>query len=326
MIKADKATSQIQQYIVDYSSDYAEKKLLSGKKLTELASKKYVDDISKAFNEMLLIYYLYGRLKINDILRAEIAKYDKKEADKIIFKQIQVKIPGEDEIINIKDYIGKQYRPNDAINNLLNQLEIREGDIYKTRLNKEQLLEKARKIGILSYSDFVNRVNTKLAVALDSGQPYSQFIKLLKADGVPGLKLNDLVKMDGYWLTTFRTNSASIFNLGYLDQRDEVKEFIEYEQFTSVFQIHPQCQELNGAVKPTGWFEEMGLIPPIFYNCSSYITAISKVRAEALNIKPTPGKNNIKANEGFGKVTTRTACNLPKSTESRLPKGYKKLL
>jgi len=328
MIRADKTVMPIIKYIADYSSDYAEKKLLSGKKLTELPSKKYVDDISKAFNEMMLIYYLYGRLKINESLKKEIAKYDKKEAEKIKFAEVRTVDEDTVNKDNISDYIGKQYRPNEAINNLINQLKLKDGNIYKTRLNKEQLLAKARKIGILSYSDFVARVNTKLLVALDSGTPYKEFIRLLKADQVPGMSLKDVVNMNGYWTTVARTNSSTIFHAGYLDQMEEVKEFIEYEQYNAVIKDHEQCKALDGIIRPVGEFEANGNTIPAGFNCTAYFSIVSKVRAEAQGIKETKNwDSSVKPDTGFGgKTTTKKVCNLPKDTEKRLPKNYKTLM
>ena len=61
------------------------------------------------------------------------------------------------------------------------------------------------------------------------------FIELLKADQVKGLSLKDAVQNNGFWSTTFRTNIATIFNAGYIDQKQEVKEYIAYEQYNANF-------------------------------------------------------------------------------------------
>jgi len=192
--------------------------------LTELPSQKYVDDISKSLDEMFKIYYIWGRKKVNEGLKKEIAKYDKKEADKIAFAD--------------SDLTGKEFRPDKAINALIEQLDLEAGNIFKSRLDPELLLDKVKKIAILSYSDYVKRVNTKLLVAIQTDQPYREFIKLLKADGIPGLSLKDAVDVKGYWNTVFSTNASTLFHAGYLDQVEEVKEFVAFEEYVAIIKDH----------------------------------------------------------------------------------------
>jgi hypothetical protein len=275
-----------------------------------------VNDISKALNEMFKIYYLYGRIKVKDGLKKEIAKYDKKEAEKITFAE--------------NKHTGKEFRPDQAINELIKELQTGEGNIYKTRLNVDLLLNKVKKIAILSYSDYVKRVNTKLLVALsDSKQPYKTFIKLLENDGIKDFALKDAVNVNGYWRTVFSTNLSTIFGAGFNDQRDELKEFIKGEEYIAIVKEHPVCKAQSGEIREIGGFAATGTEEPNGYNCTGYRKIISKVRAEAMNIKLTPKdkRTNVKPDEGFhGSNTVKKTNTLPKKTENRLPTGYIKLL
>lgn len=306
----------VQQAIVDYQQEYNIAKLLSGNKLTPLASKKYVNDISKSLEEMFKFYYISGRAKVNESLKKEIAKYDKKEAEKITFSEID-------------DVIGKEYRPKEAIKNLVNQLEIKEGEIYKTRLDIDLLLQKAKQIAILSYSDYVARVNTKLLVALEDykGTPYKKFIKLLESDQIKNMAVKDLVDVKGYWQTVFRTNVSTMFHAGYLDQVEEVKEYVAFEEYVALIREHEQCKALSGQVAKVGEFEANGNSIPSGYNCTAYFNIISKVRAKATGIKETKWDRSKRPGEGFGgKTNSKKVSELPKTVKNRLPSGYNKLL
>ena len=108
-----------------------------------------------------------------------------------------------------------------------------------------------------------------------------------------------------------------------------LKIFVAYEQFTAIIGDHAACKAQNGEIRRVGGFEATGTAPINGYNCTSYLTIISKVRAEALNIKALPESkwSKVSADRGFGgRTTTKKVSTLPKKTEKRLPSGYKKLL
>jgi len=269
------------------------------------------------------ITYLWARKETNDDLKKQLNKEDQK---KLEFVDIDDLLDVENR--PIEEFIGKQYRPDQAINELIKELELKSGNIYKTRLDIKKLLIKSKQIAILSYSDYVNRVNTKLSVAIQTGQPYKDFIKLVKSDGVPNMSLFDLVDNKGYWKTVFRTNMSTIFHGGYLDQVNELKEFIEYEEYNAIILNHEQCKSLNGVIRPVGEFEANGNSIPAGYNCTAFFTIVSKVVADANNIKATENWNEkVKPADGFGgKTTINKTSTLPKTVTKRLPAGWNNLI
>ena len=318
-----KFVTPLLEYIVTYTQIYNAKKLLSGKRLTNLPSKKYVNDIGNALNELFQITYLWARKEtVNDVKK----QLPKSEQEKIEFAEIEDY--GDPEKINIDDVTGKLYRQDKAINELINELKLQEGNIYLTRLDVDKQLEKSKQIAILSYSDYVNRVNTKLSVAIQTGQPYSTFIKLVKADKIPGFSLYDVVDNKGYWETVFKTNMATIFHAGYLDESSELKEFIAYETYNSINREHAQCAALTGVTRPIGEFEANGNTIPASWNCTAFFSITTKFTADKNNIKPTKNWNkNAKPDRGFGgRTTAKKTSTLPNSTKKRLPSGWTKVM
>ncbi len=246
---------------------------------------KYVNELSSLYLEMFTISELYGRKTIYDIIAKD---YDKKTVE----------------------FSEDDFTPSEAIQNLIDQMDIKQGTIYQTMLSKEK---KARIIAVLSYEDYIERLNTKLSNSLEDGKGYKDWLKEVKKDG-----LDKLVENKGYINTVYSTNISTSFNAGRIIESERLKEYIEFQQFTTQGSgVAEVCQSLSGEIREFGGFKD--LIPPLHFNCQSTIHIISKIRADIDNVKATPKsqQSNIKPDKGFGNpLAYRTK--LPKETMDRL--------
>ena len=216
------------------------------------------------------------------------------------------------------EFAEPDYTPTEAIQTLLDQLQLQTGDIFKTVLSEQR---KARIISVLSYTDFVERVNNIIISTMETGKGINDFRKQIKAQD-----LKELVQKKGYWDTVFRTNQSTAYNYGKYEEMQRLDKFIAYEQWTVVIDEFPTCQALNGEVREKGGFGS--LTPPLHFNCTSEIIPISKTIAEARNIKVTPKsqRTNLKPDKGFGGDPKKSFLTLPKSVTNRLPSNTPKNL
>jgi len=251
--------------------------------------------MSDLFSEMQIISYLWGRKSIYNT----IAKDNKAETI---------------------EFAEPDYTPTGAIETLLKQMQLKTGDIFKTVLSEQR---KARIISVLSYTDFVTRVNNIIINTLGSGKGLNEFKKQInKGD------LEKLVTKASYWETVFRTNQNTAYSYGNYEEMKRLDKFIAYEKYTVVIGDHPICKALKNEIREKGGFDST--FPPNGFNCTAEIIPISKRVAEARNIKPTPkskqNPNNIKPDKGFGTHPKKSFLTLPKSTTNRLPDDTPKYL
>ena len=266
-MKVDKLVKPLLDKIIKLNEEQAKKQLEDGLK-NPLPSEKYVNEIGKLFTDIKMITYLHGMLKTYDSIAKD---YDKKE--------LKFELLG-----------GEKITPIDAINDLIAQLGLKEGHIFETEM---LVSTKSRIEAVLSYTDFVDRVNTKLKSTLKDGESYREWYKALKEKD-----LIDLVQKKGYWETVYRTNISTAFSRGAYEERQRLSEYIAYDEWSTVIGVNPTCIKFNGQIREKGGF---GVIPPLHYNCTSEILPISKVRAKQRGLKVTNSSTTPKKS-GWGSI------------------------
>jgi len=284
-LKIDTLVKSLLDKIIKLNEDQARKQLENGLK-DALPDEKYVNEIGKLFTDIKMIAYLHGMLKTYDSIAKD---YDKKE--------LKFELLG-----------GAKITPANAIKDLILQLGLKEGHIFETEM---LVSTKSRIEAVLSYTDFVDRVNTKLKSTLKDGESYREWYKALDEK-----KLTDLVQKKGYWETVYRTNISTAFSRGAYEERQRLSEYIAYDEWVTVIGVNPTCIKFNGQVREKGGF---GVIPPLHYNCTSEILPVSKVRAKQRGIKITNSSVEPKKS-GWGSIGHNEFTYATKEQMQRLPK------
>ena len=256
---------------------------------------EYVNEMSTLLVQAQTLAMLFGQNEVYNIVAKD---YDSATVD----------------FMDIKEIDRSVFTPTEAIEELAKELQLEEGAIYETMLKSER---KARILSVLSYTDFVKRVNTNLKNVIATGGSYGSWYKGLKEDGI-----RNLVQKKGYWETVWRTNISTAFNSGTAIETERMKEYLQYQRYDTIIGEFPLCQFLTGQVRPLGGFGTSE--PSNHYNCTGTLTPITKIRVKADKIKMTPRRNwktNLKADKGFNVKPSTYLDKLPASTMKRLPKS-----
>ena len=169
----------------------------------------------------------------------------------------------------------------------------------------ERGLEKYEIISQLVYYDAYSALINTLEKTIETGETIKDWVDRLGKDDL--LKRIGLHEDNPWYLqNVFRTNTTSAYNAGVFDQaaRNENSKFFEYNAVTDE-RTTPQCDGLDGTVRPIKDSLWDWATPPLHYQCRSQIVLISKNMADVLDIEKTGALEKIEIKEkGIKKKVT----------------------
>lgn len=100
----------------------------------------------------------------------------------------------------------------------------------------------------------------------------------------------------------YRTNLTTAYVHGEMDAIVDLQDIFTHYSYVNPSPVADICQELAGRTVPTDWAERDGLIPPLHFNCMTYIEPLLASEVSGpVSTSPPSESPQIYRGESFGK-------------------------